>query len=370
MRIGIDARALSNPGSGEETYIRNVIRALASIDAENDYTLFVNPQLPDVSIPNTERMRRVVVRPSNRSARLLFSFPLALWREQIDVAHAQNVIPVLCPAPAVASVHDIAYERYPQFFVSAEAARLRMLMPLMVRWAKAILTLSEFSKQDIVRRYRVPPEKIMVAPGAAEPIFHRLDDPARVVAARVRYGTGERFILYVGNLQPRKNLKTLIEAYVQLRRADAVRHKLIIVGSKTWLYDDIFAAARASGYEEEIVFTGYVPDEDLVALYNGTELFVYPSIFEGFGLPVLEAMACGAPVITSNTSSFPEVVGAGAMLVDPLDAAVLAKTMVTVLGDSVLRASLSSRAMQEATRYSWETTARIVLAVYQAVYGR
>ena len=178
---------------------------------------------------------------------------------------------------------------------------------------------------------------------------------------RERYGTGERFILCVGNLQPRKNLHTLIDAYVRLRRADATRHKLVLVGKKAWLYDDIFAAARASGYAEEIVFTGYVPDDDLVALYNAADLFVYPSIFEGFGLPPLEAMACGTPVIASNTSSLPEVLGDAALIVDPLDLERLACTMLTVLQDTELCAGLSVRGRKRTDAFSWQATARAIV---------
>jgi glycosyltransferase involved in cell wall biosynthesis len=149
-----------------------------------------------------------------------------------------------------------------------------------MRRAAAVLTDAELTKRDIVRRYCVPPEKVVVAPCAADPIFQRLHDTRRLAAVRTQYDTGEHFILCVGTLEPRKNLKTLIEAYVRLRRTDAVRHRLVLVGREGWLYDDIFITARSSGYETELVFTGYAPDEDLVALFNAADLFVYPSIFE------------------------------------------------------------------------------------------
>src|SRR5205085_5764070 len=160
----------------------------------------------------------------------------------------------------------------------------------------------------------------------------------QLAALRARYGTGECFILCVGNLQPRKNLKTLIDAYVRLRRAGATRHKLVLAGRNVWLQDETFAAARASGFADELIFTGYLPDEDLVALYNAAALFVYPSIFDGFGLPPLEAMACGTPVVTSNTSSFPEVVGDAALTVDPLNPEALAMALATGLRDARRRA--------------------------------
>jgi glycosyltransferase involved in cell wall biosynthesis len=365
MRIGIDARALSEPGGGEETYIRNVVRALAAVDTDNEYTLFLNPAAPPAPIAGTERMRRVEVWPRSRSVRLLATFSLALRREGIDVVQVQNTVPVLCPAPPVLNVHDISYERYPQFYLPAEVTRLRALMPLMVRRAASVLTLSEFCRADIVRRYRVAPQKVVVAPCAADPLFAPLPDAARLAAVRARYATGARFILCVGNLQPRKNLQTLIAAYVRLRQADATRHRLVLVGKAAWLYDPIFAAARASGYGAELIFTGYVPQEDLVALYNAADLFVYPSLFEGFGLPPLEALACGTPVIAANTAALPEVVGEAGVLVDPREVDGLAAAMARVLGDEALRQRLRVQGPERAARFSWDATARTIVDAYR-----
>jgi glycosyltransferase involved in cell wall biosynthesis len=290
-------------------------------------------------------------------------------RHRIEVLHAQYAGPPICPVPVVLSLHDISYERYPQFFPHNLSRHLRAIVPPAIRRAAAVLTLSEFSRQDIVQHYDVSPTKVVVARCAADPIFHRMHDEAQLAAVRARYGTGGHFILCVGNLEPRKNLGTLIDAYVQLRRADATRHKLVLVGRKAWLYDGIFATARASGYADELVFTGYVPDQDLVALYNAADLFVYPSIFEGFGLPALEAMACGTPVITSNTSALPETVGDAALMVAPLDSEALAEAITAVLGDAGLREQLTTRGLQRAGAFSWEATARIVQGVYQDVHA-
>jgi len=366
MKIGIDAHALGSHLGGNETYIRNVIRALGEVDPGGDYTLFLSPHSLGAPIAGAERMRRVVVRPHNPLVRIPVTFSLALARERIDVVHVQYVAPPVCPARVVVSVHDIAYERYPQFFTPGEVARFRALVPLTIRKAAAVLTLSEYSKRDIVRRYNVPPDKITVTYLAADPMFQPIHDEGRLADARARYGTGERFILSVGNLQPRKNLRTLIDAYVRLRRAGATRHKLVLVGKRAWLSDDIFAAARASGYADELVFTGYVPDEDLVALYNAADLFVYPSIFEGFGLPPLEAMACGTPVVCSNTSSFPEVVSDAALTVDPLDVDGLAEAMSQALHDATLRERLSAQGPRRAALFFWEHTARITLDTYRS----
>ncbi len=364
MRIGIDAHAVGSHLGGNETYIRNVIRSLGEVDPDGDYTLFMTAAGLHEPIPSTERMRRVAVRPRNPLARIPVSFPLALARERIDVVHVQYVAPPLCPARIVVTVHDIAYDRHPELFTRAEVARFRLLVPLTVRRAAAVLTVSEFSKRDIVRRYLVPPERVVVAPDAADPMFRPLHDQARLAAVRERYGTGDDYILCVGNLQPRKNLRALIDAYVRLRRAGATRHRLVLVGRKAWLHDDIFAAARDSGYADQLVFTGYVPDADLVALYNAAAVFVYPSLFEGFGLPPLEAMACGAPVVCSNTSAFPEVVGDAALIVDPRDPEALAAAIATVLGDVNMRTDLVIAGLRRAAQFSWETTARTIVSTY------
>jgi len=377
LRVGIDAHALGSRLGGNETYIRNVIRALAAVDPGGDYTLFLSPHgahafpASDV-IAGTEGMRRVVVRPHNPLVRISLTFPLALAREKIDVVHVQYVAPPVCPARVVVSVHDIAYERYPQFFTPSEVARMRALVPLTVRRAAAVLTLSDYSKRDIVRRYGVPPEKVTVTHLAADPMFRPIHDADRLAAVRERYGTGEEFILSVGNLQPRKNIKTLIEAYVKLRRAGATRHKLVLVGKRAWLHDDIFAAARDSGYAGELVFTDYVPDADLVALYNAAAVFVYPSIFEGFGLPPLEAMACGTPVVCSNTSSFPEVVGDAALTVDPLDPDAVAGAIASLLNVPDLHAEVGGGGGggPPPPTSAWEATARTIVSKYRGVDDR
>ncbi len=382
MRIGVRAHVLDERVGGHANYLRNILRALPKVDQEDDYTLFLNTSLLTDVVPNTERMRHVVLPlryvrvriPLWRNG-LTFTdvivpnggASLALVRARIDVVHVQLAAPLLFGAPLVLTLHDIAYERYPQFFMPDVVTKLRVRVPLTVRRAAAVLTGSEFSKKDIVRRYCVPPEKVVVAHYGVDSIYRPLNDASRLFAACERYGTSDRFILCVGDLQPRKNLRTLIDAYVRLRRADAIRHKLVLVGRKAWLYDDIFAVARASGYADDLVFTDYVPDEDLVALYNAAELFVYPSIFEGFGLPPLEAMACGTPVVCSNTSSLPEVVGDAALTVAPLDAEALADAIAAALGSSTLRDRLSAQGLRRAAMFPWESTARIVHDVYRSV---
>lgn len=382
VQVGIRADLLGSQSGGSETYIRNVISALGTIDPHGDYTLFLGERSQADGIPGTEHMRRVVVQHANIHMRLPFlpsSSPLADWwmpsganslalvRYGIDVIHVHYAAPLLFAAKLVVSLHDVGYEIYPQFARPDFVAKMRVRVPLTLRRAAAVLTLTEYAKRVIVRRYCVPPEKVVVVPCAAEPIFRPLHDEPGLMEVRARYGTGERFILCVGDLQPRKNIRRLIEAYVKLRQADAIRHKLVLVGRKAWLYDDIFEAARTSGYTDDFIFTGYVSMEDLVALYNAADVFAYPSIFEGFGIPPLEAMACGTPVVTSNTSSLPEVVGDAGIMVDPLDVEAMAQALASVLNNVDLREQLAARGLKRASTFSWLSSARMIRDVYHNV---
>jgi len=365
MRVGIDASLVTNQG-GVGSYIRSFINALVAVNSDGNYTLFFSPSPPSEPIVGTERMHRVIIPTRNAVMRYGLTYPLALARERVDVLHAQYVAPPFSLSKLVVHVHDLIHEQHPEFYSPDMVVKFRAMVPLAIRRAVTVLTDSEYSKRDIMRRYCVPPEKVVVAPGAADPMFRRIHDQARLAAVRDRYHTGDEFILYVGKIERRKNLKTLIAAYVRLRQAGAIRAKLVLVGSHGWIYDDIFAAARESGYAEELVFTEYVPAEDLVALYNAAALFVYPSLFEGFGIPPLEAMACGTPVVCSNASSLPEVVGDAALTVDPLDVEGLAGAVARVLSDATLRGELVARGLERAPLFSWDTTARIVRDVYCA----
>lgn len=367
MKVGIDASTVGHHGGGIETYVRNLIRALGAVAPNEDYTLLFNASSPAGTIAGAEHLGRLVTSARYGPIRVPFRTSVALARAHIDVAHVQEAAPFLFPSKIVVTIHDLSFERYPQFFNPDIVRRSRIRVPLTLHRAAAVLTVSEFSKQDIVRRYCIPPERVTVAHGGPDPFYREVYDLAQLATVRERYGTGEHFILCVGDLQPRKNLQALIAAYVRLRREDATRHKLVLVGRKAWLYDDIFASARASGYVDELVFTGYVPDDDLVLLYNAADLFVYPSLFEGLGLPPLEAMACGTPVVTSNTSSLPEVVNGAALMVDPRDVDELAAVIARVLGDDSLRAYLTAAGRRRVMDYSWDITARTIRDVYHQV---
>jgi len=368
MRVGINAFGLGAGGGGIETYVRNIIRALPNVDPTGAYTLFLQPPLPRDPIPGTERMRRVVVRTRYGPLRVPFAAACALALAPVDLIHVQNAAPLLCPTRVVVTLHDIAYERYPRFLPEDHVTTLRRRVPATLRRAAAIITDSEASKREIVDFYGTPPDKVTVALLAADSIFQPLHDEARLAEVRGRYAAGDRYILFTGDpLQRRKNVKTLVDAYARLRAAGAVTRRLVLSGDRAALESDIFAAARTAGCADDLCFFGRVPEEELVAIYNAADLFVYPSLYEGFGLPPLEAMACGVPVITSNVSSLPEVVGDAGLTVAPCDVENLAVTIARVLGDWDLQARLSREGLARAASFSWTTTARTILQVYHQV---
>ena len=235
------------------------------------------------------------------------------------------------------------------------------LLPVSMRRAGLILTISEASRRDIVHYYPSVGHKIKVIPLAAGPVVE-----ARPAAAAIeRYTAGADFILAVGTVQPRKNISRLVQAYISLRRRNVTKARLIIVGRDDWQHSEIHSLAVASPSADDIVFAGYLADELVAALYQTCAVFVYPSLYEGFGLPVLEAMACGAPVITSNVSSLPEIAGEAAILVDPQSVEQISAALESVLGNQELQEDLRRRGREQAKTYSWDQTARTTVAAYE-----
>ncbi|MDI6858528.1 MAG: glycosyltransferase family 1 protein [Dehalococcoidia bacterium] len=371
MKIAIDAHMVGHQATGNETYTLNLIDALARLDgAGREYTVYVDRRGLSSLPPSLNGRVRVRVLPLHSPlVRIPFLLPVELWRRRADVAHMHYILPPVVPRCAtVLTVHDISFERYPDFFSRSELLRARTLVPFSARRADVVIAVSEFTKADLVSFYGIDPEKIVVTSAAPAPHFHPLDDRRRIDAVRREYGIDGPFILYVGNIQPRKNLRRLIEAFAATACESDIPHRLVIVGKKAWLHSPVLEAARASRLSERITFTGYVPDKDLPALYNAADLFVYPSIFEGFGLPVLEAMSCGTPVITSNTSSLPEVGGDAAVYFDPLDAGDIARAIRAALADPELRSRLSARGLARAKEFSWAATARKTVEAYEQAF--
>jgi glycosyltransferase involved in cell wall biosynthesis len=366
LRIAIDCRTVTAPKTGDRTYALNLIRGLASVDAENRYLLYTAEptEQTDLGRPNMEP----VVLPADPTWWWTpIAFPADLARSAVSAAHVQYIIPPRSPVPMITTIHDVAFRRYPGLFPLKHRILLNTLVPLSAWRAAKVITGSESTRRDLVEFYHLAPEKIAVTPYAADASYAPKDREAARRAVRDRFGVKAPFILAVGVLQPRKNLARLVEAFAAIARE--VPHRLVLVGKEGWAYDDLQAAIARAGLGSRIVFTGYVPDADLPGFYNAADVFVYPSLYEGFGLPPLEAMQCGTPVIAGDTSSLPEVVGDAGILVDPRDSSKIAAALVDLLRDKNARARLRAFGLERAKRFSWEETARQTVAVYREVAG-
>jgi glycosyltransferase involved in cell wall biosynthesis len=372
MRIAIDAHSVGARLGGNETYAINLIEALAEIDQSNQYTLYVTKRAAVDRFTN--RWPNFTVRltlPHTPLVRIPLTLSRELRRHPVEVLHVQYTAPPFTPCPMVTTIHDLAFEHLPETFNRRSWMQLRLTVRRTARRAAQIITVSEYSRQDIIKNYGIDPEIVTVTPEAASPTFAQVKDEDRLSAVRRIYGIERDYILSLCAIQPRKNLVRLIEAYCLLRRShpEGKLPQLVLAGKRAWLDNETMRAAQREGLSADIRFTGYVADEHLNALYSGATCFVYPSYFEGFGLPILEAMKCGAPVIAGNRTSIPEVAGEAALLFDPFDVQSLVEALKRVLNDSEYRATLSARGLQRATEFSWQTTARLTLAVYEKAAG-
>jgi glycosyltransferase involved in cell wall biosynthesis len=269
----------------------------------------------------------------------------------------------------VVSIHDLSFEHLPHTFHRRSRTQLRLTVRHSARRAAKILTLSEHTRRDVIETYGIDPSRIAAIPLAAPRHFYPVQDDRELQRVRHNYGIAGPYILSVGSIQPRKNLARLVNAYASLRGKFAPSDvpKLVLVGKCAWLYDETLRALEQMGVTESVILTGYVPEADLPALYSGAVCFVYPSYFEGFGLPPLEAMKCGAPVIVGNQTSLPEVVGDAALTVDPFDVSSIAAAIERLINDLNLRRELSVKGQKRAEMFDWRETARRTLEIYRQV---
>jgi glycosyltransferase involved in cell wall biosynthesis len=368
LRIAIDAHSVGTGLAGNESYITNLIEALAEIDAVNHYTLYVtrreaverfNNRWPHVSVRLTL--------PHTPLVRIPVTLSAELRRNPVDVLHVQYTAPPFTPCPVVATIHDLSFEHLPQTFKRRSRAQLRLTVRRTARAASQVIAPSEHTRRDITETYKIEPERIHVTPLAAASHFAPVREDKELKLVCARYKIEGDYILTVGSIQPRKNLTRLLSAYSALRRArpHANLPKLAIVGKRAWLYGDTLRAIREHGLSDCVVLTGYVAESDLPALYSGALAFVYPSYFEGFGLPPLEAMQCGAAVLAGNRTSLPEVVGDAGLLVDPFDVRALMQAMASLIDDGELRARLRIKGLERAKLFDWRETARLTLKAYE-----
>jgi glycosyltransferase involved in cell wall biosynthesis len=370
IRIAIDAHTVGTKLGGNESYAVNLIEALAAIDSTNQYTIYIttnearerfNNRWPNFKVRSTL--------PHTPLIRIPLTLSAELRKNPVDVLHVQFTAPPFCPCPVVVSIHDLSFEHLPQTFNRRSRTQLKLTVRHSARRAARILSLSEHTRRDIIETYNIAPQRVTAIPLAAPDHFGPIMDNRELQRVRHNYGIDGDYILSVGSIQPRKNLTRLVRAYASLRESGSAAKlpKLVLVGKCAWLYDETLRALDETNIKDAVVLTGYVPETDLPALYSGALCFVYPSYFEGFGLPPLEAMKCGAAVIVGNRTSLPEVVGDAALAVDPFDVDAIAGAIKKVVNDSALRKDLSVKGQERAREFNWRETARKTLAVYEEI---
>ena len=378
MRVGIEYSAAVNQRAGIGRLVRSQVQALAEVDGQRNQYVLVYPRLatlqPD-DFPQAPNFTRCEVPLPERWLTIAWhraQLPLAAdWLTgPVDVYHSPDfVLPPLRRARGILTVHDLAFLMRPECAQASLRAYLEAVVPRSVRRARFVIADSENTRNDVVVLLGAQPEMVEVVPGGVDARFRPETDPDLLARARAHAGVGDApFVVAVGVLEPRKNLTTLMDAFAILKATRVLPdHKLVLGGGRGWLYEGIFAHHAESPVRDDILFPGFVPDALLPALYSAADVLAFPSLYEGFGLPILEAMACGTPVVSSNASCLPEVAEGAAVMVDPERAEELADAIGRVVQDTALRADLRAKGLERAAAYTWQAAARKLLSVYEQV---
>ncbi|HOU22922.1 MAG: D-inositol 3-phosphate glycosyltransferase [Chloroflexi bacterium ADurb.Bin180] len=368
MRIGIDARLVFYRQAGISQYTVRLLEELAQVDPAVQYVVLQSrkDQTRLADRPNLLR-RSLWTPPHHRAEQLLL--PLELATLDLDVLHSPDFIPPFRRnCKSVITIHDLNFLMYPHF-LTPESARYYGQIDQAVRSCDHIIAVSECTKRDVIRLTGAQENKITVVYEAAHPLYRPLNDPAFSAEVKRRNGLERDFVLFVSTIEPRKNVPTLLMAFRQLLDDYRPEVDLVLGGEKGWLFEEVFALVDKLQLKDRVRFVGKVTPEDLLGLYNAAKILVHPAFYEGFGLPPLEAMACGTPVVVSNTSSLPEVVGDAALLVDPSDVEGLTVAMWRVLSDATLRKKMIDKGLKRARQFSWRKAAEETLEVYRRLAG-
>ncbi len=377
MRIGIDATALPPRPVGAGNYIIELIRSLERLEVAHEFVIFAQPHGRElIGVAARPGFEWAMIPERSPAHRLIWeqaAFPRLVAHARLDLLHSLHYTrPMRLPCASVVTFHDMTFFLFPQLHTLSKRLYFPQAIRLSARKADALIADSESTRQDAIRLLRLSPAKIYTVPLGVSPAFHPVLDAYRLEVVRQRYSLPEHFILYVGLVEPRKNLPMLLRAYQRLQeqlrlQASPELIPLVIVGRFGWQIEQVFELVEALAIKEKVHFSGYIPAEDLPIVYNLADVFVYPSLYEGFGLPPLEAMACGTPVITTAVSSMPEHVGEAGILIPPQDERALFQALLTILQDPDLRRQLSKKGPARAALYSWNRTALETLNVYQRV---
>lgn len=366
MRIGIDATALPVELYGAGNYIVNLVHALARVNSDSELVVFTKPVHAPL-FQSQEHIQVASVALPMRTWRIAWEqtiLPRLIRRHELDVFHSPHyTIPFAAPCATVVTFHDMTFFLYPQAHLLYKRFFFRTIIPISARRASAVIAISESTRQDILRLTRISPSKVFGIPYGVGSNFRPEKNPAILDEIRRQYNLPAEFLAYVGNLEPRKNLPMLLRAFARLVK-QGLPHDLVLAGSRGWKDNAVFSACQELGLSKRVHFIGFVPQAKLPALYSACSAFVYPSLYEGFGLPVLEALACGAVVVTSNVSSMPEVAGKAGILIDPQNVDDLTNALYRALTDQELRATLPNMAIERARLFSWERAAKETLALY------
>jgi glycosyltransferase involved in cell wall biosynthesis len=377
LRIAVDYTSAINQNAGIGRFVRSLIGSVVKHDTTDQFLLMHAKPNPGrtPAYPEGSHISRRVLRVNERWMnrlwhRLQVPLPANWLTGPVDIFHSPDfVLPPVRGAKSILTVHDLAFLLYPECADARLRAYLERTVPRSVHRADYVVADSENTRNDVICLLGVPPERVTVVPGGVDPSFKPVTDPARLSAFRQTIGLDDEtpYILFVGVIEPRKNLVGLIEAFDLLKSRRQLPHKLVVVGRRGWLSEGTMDRAERSKYRSDIVFPGFIPDGELATLYSAAEMFAFPSHYEGFGLPVLEAMACGVPVVSSRASSLPEVVGDAGMQVDPDDIERLASALELLALNPEMRADFSARGLERAAGFTWDAAAEIMIDVYRRV---
>jgi len=367
MRIGIDARFLERKGSGVGRYLFNLLKQYAELDKSNEYILYLKEGQLDPAFPgfNSKTISIPSLNLGWLNLKLPFAIAFEIAKDRLDLFHSPiSGLPFLQFCPMVVTIFDLTYEIHPEWFSLRSIISSQIYSRWAAKTAKRIIVSSECTKKDIIKYYKVDEKNIEIIYIAPEESYKQITDKSRLNSVKSKYGISKNFLLHVGAIHTRRNIERLLKVFSRLR-GEGFDLQLVLIGSLMVLKTiDLNHYIRELGLEGEVIHIDYVPDEDLVCLYNAAKLFVYPSLYEGFGLPLVEAMACGTPVVASNASCIPEVVGDAGILFDPYNEEEILDSIKIVLNDKSTWEALSIKGLRRAKQFSWSSAAKQTIELY------
>jgi len=367
MRIGIEANTYYKNTAGSGVYARNIIDTWTNGLGADNILLFTNKRLSEIDLAKKNNLLNRIFNGIFDVFWMQFVLPIQLLTKKADVLFCPAFLaPVFSPVPTAVSIFDMSFIRFPESCEYMFRKYLSFFMPLIKYRADSIITISLFSKKEIIELLHVPENKVRVVYLGYKSIFRQIEQSDKIDSIRNKYTGGNKFILYVGTIEPRKNIPAIIKAFSCIREKGHINHKFVICGSKGWYYQSIIELIIKLKLQDDVILTGYVDENELPLIYNAADLFVFPSFYEGFGLPVLEAMACGCPVIASNTSSLPEVVGDAGILINPENFEEISDAIVKIIEKPEFRRELVLKGLERAKQFSWEKASKEIL---DGLYG-